>query len=100
MPKRHSARLAIALSAVFAAASPLADDAKGLFTTHGNAEMPNVLYITPWRAPTAQFRTQQLTLHSLYGDLFEPIEPNAFEAFVRARDAAGKAASDALAKHR
>jgi len=40
----------------------------------GNKELPNVLYIVPWQ--TLEKTTTQpdvLVLHSLFGDIFEPI---------------------------
>ena len=47
---------------------------------HGNKELPKVLFIVPWQDPKkAQGTTskQRLVLHSLYGDLFDPIGPTA-----------------------
>lgn len=44
----------------------------------GNTELPKILYLVPWK--DAQERTsdeQKLTLHSLFGDVFEPVAPEA-----------------------
>lgn len=44
----------------------------------GNTELPKILYVVPWK--DAQGRTsdeQKLTLHSLFGDLFDPVAPDA-----------------------
>lgn len=43
----------------------------------GNTELPKVLYVVPWQDVTKeQSGEQKLTLHSLFGDLFEPVTPN------------------------
>lgn len=42
----------------------------------GNKELPQILYIVPWRDMKEERRKeQQLVLHSLYGDLFDPVYP-------------------------
>ncbi len=42
----------------------------------GNKELPKALYIVPWQEiefkKSAKYK-QQLVLHSLYGDLFDPV---------------------------
>ncbi|MCW8876483.1 MAG: hypothetical protein OQK51_05430 [Kangiellaceae bacterium] len=46
---------------------------------HGNKELPKVLFIVPWQDPKKEKGTtskQRLVLHSLYGDLFDPITPS------------------------
>lgn len=92
--------LSLACALLLHAPSLPAEETQDLFTTRGNSELPNVLYITPWRELQTQHKTQQLTLHSLYGDLFEPIEPRGFAEFVRAFDAAASQTPDAIAEHR
>jgi hypothetical protein len=43
----------------------------------GNKELPQILYIVPWRDMKEERRKeQQLVLHSLYGDLFDPVYPD------------------------
>lgn len=57
-----------------------ADDKIELDTTviKGNAELPKMLYVVPWQEGGSEKMAQQkLTLHSLFGDLFEPVTPNA-----------------------
>ena len=40
----------------------------------GNKEFPQVLYIVPWKDMKAKgHREQTLVLHSLFGDLFDPV---------------------------
>lgn len=40
----------------------------------GNKEFPQTLYIVPWQDVKARSRQEQpLTLHSLFGDLFDPL---------------------------
>lgn len=42
----------------------------------GNKELPQILYIVPWRDLNEERREEQpLVLHSLYGDLFDPVYP-------------------------
>ncbi len=45
-------------------------------TIKGNKELPKILYIVPWKEvkPSAK-KQQELVLHSLYGDLFDPVLP-------------------------
>lgn len=45
-------------------------------TIKGNKELPRVLYIVPWKdVKTMKKPQQQLVLHSLFGDLFDPVVP-------------------------
>jgi hypothetical protein len=57
-----------------------ADDRIKLETTiiKGNKEMPQIVYIVPWKdsKPQAQ-KEQTLVLHSLFGNLFDPLNPDA-----------------------
>lgn len=40
----------------------------------GNTEMPQIIYIVPWQdMKQEKHKEQTLVLHSLFGDLFEPI---------------------------
>ena len=55
-----------------------AEDRIELKTTiiKGNKELPRVLYIVPWKdVKTAPKPQQELVLHSLFGDLFDPVVP-------------------------
>ncbi len=40
----------------------------------GNKEMPQIIYVVPWKDLKDQVRDEQrLVLHSLFGDLFDPV---------------------------
>lgn len=66
---------------VFLACLPFAltaQDAIELQTTiiKGNKELPKILYIVPWKdVKPAKQDQQQLVLHSLSDDLFDPVLP-------------------------
>lgn len=67
---------------IFASLPILAQDRIELDTTviKGNTELPKILYVVPWK--DAKGRTsneQKLTLHSLFGDVFDPVAPEAPE---------------------
>lgn len=44
----------------------------------GNKELPQILYFVPWQETKKESKKSQqnLTLHSLYGDLFDPLMPD------------------------
>lgn len=45
----------------------------------GNKELPKMLFIVPWKSggqSSSKNSHQKLVLHSLYGDLFDPVTPN------------------------
>ena len=43
----------------------------------GNKELPQILYVVPWKEFKQDSQKEQtLVLHSLFGDLFDPIYPN------------------------
>lgn len=45
-------------------------------TIKGNKELPKILYIVPWKeVKSAKKAQQELVLHSLFGDLFDPVLP-------------------------
>ena len=45
-------------------------------TIKGNEELPKILYIVPWKEISAsKSEEQKLVLHSLFGDLFDPVYP-------------------------
>lgn len=97
----RAALFGLGLAWLLILASPLrAEDSPDLFGQHGNSELPNVLYITPWKAPETAHKSQKLTLHSLYGDLFEPIDPVQFEALVEAYRTATNPGASTVAEHR
>ncbi len=56
----------------------LAEDEIELQTTiiKGNKELPKILYIVPWKDITKSKNAERkLELHSLFGDLFDPVLP-------------------------
>ncbi|MCF6211144.1 MAG: hypothetical protein L3K24_10890 [Gammaproteobacteria bacterium] len=56
-----------------------ASDKRELDTTiiKGNKEAPQILYMVPWQETKTSTKKeeQKLVLHSLFGDLFDPILP-------------------------
>lgn len=56
-----------------------AEDRIDLETTiiKGNTELPQILYVVPWKENKAKASNQQkLVLHSLFGDLLDPQTPS------------------------
>jgi hypothetical protein len=46
-------------------------------TIKANKELPKILYIVPWKdVETPKKPPRELVLHSLYGDLFDPVLPD------------------------
>lgn len=73
-------RSVLPMLALITSISAVAEDKIELDTTiiKGNTELPKILYVVPWQDVTEDKKTQQkLTLHSLFGDIFEPVTPNA-----------------------
>lgn len=57
----------------------LSDDSLELETTFikGNKDMPQILYVVPWQdIKKSKSEEQNIVLHSLFGDLFDPISPS------------------------
>lgn len=45
-------------------------------TITGNKELPKILYIVPWKeVKQSRMKERKLVLHSLFGDLFDPVLP-------------------------
>lgn len=70
----------IAILVIFStiAVSGMAADRVELETTiiKGNDELPKILYIIPWKdVEQSKTEEQKLVLHSLFGDLFDPVYP-------------------------
>lgn len=68
----------LACIAILLAVSQLAFAEKRIelesITVKGNKEFPQTLYIVPWQDVKARSRQEQpLVLHSLFGDLFDPL---------------------------
>jgi len=56
-----------------------AEDRLELETTFikGNKEMPQILYVVPWKdIKKSKKKEQQIVLYSLFGNLFEPVNPD------------------------
>lgn len=45
-------------------------------TIKGNKELPKILYVVPWKEMQRSRKDEQkLVLHSLFGNIFEPVVP-------------------------
>ena len=73
----------IILAAGFVSSAPMiyAEDELELDTTFikGNKELPQMMYIVPWqdmKSTKINKSSQNLTLHSLFGDIFDPVLPS------------------------
>ena len=58
--------------------SAVAEDRIELRTTtiKGNKELPKILYVVPWKdIKQTKKAERKLVLHSLFGDLFDPVLP-------------------------
>lgn len=78
MAKHGSALIALACLLPLAT---FAQDSIELQTTtiKGNKELPKILYIVPWKEVEQGRQTQQqLVLHSLSDDLFDPVLPRRY----------------------
>lgn len=56
-----------------------AEDRLELETTFikGNKELPQILYVVPWMdIKSSRKKEQKIVLYSLFGDLFEPVNPD------------------------
>jgi len=56
-----------------------AEDRLELETTFikGNKELPQILYVVPWKeVKSSRKKQQQIVLYSLFGDLFDPVNPD------------------------
>lgn len=78
MAKIFSITLSLFFAAAIAVPDAIAEDRIELKTTtiKGNKELPKILYVVPWKdIKRSKLDEQQLVLHSLFGDLFEPVLP-------------------------
>ena len=64
-----------------------ADDTRKLDTTiiKGNKEAPQILYMVPWQETKTSTKSeeQKLVLHSLFGDLFDPMLPEELDQQIK-----------------
>lgn len=68
----------ILIALLFISPALYAGDTIELKTTiiKGNKELPKILYIVPWQEIKSSKKAERkLVLHSLFGDLFDPILP-------------------------
>ncbi|NOZ52242.1 MAG: hypothetical protein GXP08_03710 [Gammaproteobacteria bacterium] len=75
----------VALLVLMTLAMPLLADDKmqlEISVIKGNRELPKVLYIMPWKRLSNDSVEQKLTLHSLFEDAFDPIEPESFQQHI------------------
>lgn len=68
------------LASTLLCSTAIADDELELDTTFikGNKELPQMMYIVPWqdmKTKKGKKAAQNLTLHSLFGDIFDPVLP-------------------------
>jgi len=73
MNKRSLLLLTLLVSPVLSA-----EDTIELRTTtiKGNKELPKILYVVPWKDIKKNTKAERkLVLHSLFGDLFDPVLP-------------------------
>jgi hypothetical protein len=64
------------------AVSVQAEDRLELETTiiKGNKELPQILYVVPWQdIKRSRKKEQQIVLYSLFGDLFDPVNPDTLQ---------------------
>lgn len=74
---RHSAWLYVVIL-LLGGGLAQAEDTIELRTTtiKGNKELPKILYVVPWKdIKQTKKAERKLVLHSLFGDLFDPIVP-------------------------
>ena len=76
-------KLAIFLSLALSSIASFANASKKIeletLKIQGNKELPKMLFIVPWKSEkgsSSKDSHQKLVLHSLYGDLFDPVTPN------------------------
>lgn len=65
---------------IIAVGTVKAEDELELDTTFikGNKELPQMMYVVPWqdmKTKAGKKSAQNLTLHSLFGDIFDPMLP-------------------------
>lgn len=71
--------IALLSLSIFIISSAFAQDRLELQTTiiKGNKELPQILYVVPWKdIKRSRKKEQQIVLYSLFGDLFEPVNPD------------------------
>ena len=77
---RNSIKTAIIIFIYFVSGSSVLSEVKikmNTTTIKGNTELPKIIYIVPWKE-SKQYKNKEqlLVIHSLYGDLFDPVLPS------------------------
>ncbi len=75
---KYFIRCSIALAALIAPLSATSQEVIELDTTRirGNTELPKAMFVVPWQDKVQRNDTQQqLVIHNLYSDLFDPVMP-------------------------
>ena len=70
-----------------------AEDRLELETTiiKGNKELPQILYVVPWKdIKRSRKKEQQIVLYSLFGDLFDPVNPDNMTHKINERQVTAK----------
>ncbi|VAW58075.1 hypothetical protein MNBD_GAMMA11-1347 [hydrothermal vent metagenome] len=78
MPKSDKLHLVLLLLLLLPLLT-VAEDKIELRTTtiKGNKELPKILYVVPWKdLKKSRKAERKLVLHSLFGDLFDPVLPD------------------------
>ena len=71
-------RIILILFCLVITSAVYAEDEIELKTTiiKGNKELPKILYVVPWKdIKKSRQAERKLVLHSLFGDLFDPVLP-------------------------
>ena len=74
----HATRLITLALVLFFTSTVISEERIELETTiiKGNKELPKILFIVPWQdVKQSKVDEQPLVIHSLYGDLFDPVVP-------------------------
>jgi len=72
-------KILILIFIISVSSSSFAEDKIELRTTtiKGNKELPKILYVVPWKdIKRTKKAERKLVLHSLFGDLFDPVLPH------------------------
>ena len=75
---KHPSTYYLLLFSILLAPITHAEDTIELETTiiKGNKELPKILYVVPWKDIKSKTKSERkLVLHSLFGDLFDPVLP-------------------------
>ncbi len=78
MANKAFIRITLTFFLLFSLSTAAAEDTIELETTiiKGNKELPKILYLVPWKEIKSNKKAERkLVLHSLFGDLFNPVLP-------------------------